>query len=292
MADKAICNWLVILFTCGFSFAGFRDRVFLEKYIFWPQAILGGKQYYRLLTSGFLHADGMHLGMNMLSLFFFGPKIEWKYGWAQFLAIYFGAVVGGNLLSLLIHRHHDYRAYGASGGVSGIILASVFFFPDIRIGLFLIPIFIPGWMFAIIYLAASFYGMKNQLGNVGHDAHLGGALVGLYTAAALHPSDVLASPKLFAAISIGAVLLFLYLARNPLMLKAGGLSVPKPRKEAGPTDLPEYKRTEREIDAILAKISEKGLHSLTPDEQEVLRATSDKYKRRAISEKPKSGLTL
>ena len=292
MEDKAICNWLVILFTCGFSFAGFRDRVFLEKYIFWPQAILGGKQYYRLLTSGFLHADGMHLGMNMLSLYFFGPNIELNYGWAQFLAIYFSAVVGGNLLSLLIHGHHDYRAYGASGGVSGIILASIFFFPGIQIGLFLIPIMIPGWLFAILYLAASFYGIKNQLGNVGHDAHLGGALVGLYTAAALHPFIIRDNPALFAAISIGTILLFLYLARNRLMLPAGGLPVPKLRKEARPTGLPEYKQTEREIDAILAKISEKGLQSLTPDEQEVLRATSDKYKRRAISEKPKSGLTL
>ena len=292
MEDRAICNWLVILFTCGFSFAGFRNRAFMERFIFWPQAILGGRQYYRLLTSGFLHADGMHLGMNMLSLYFFGPNIELNYGWAQFLAIYFSAVVGGNLLSLLIHRHHDYRAYGASGGVSGIILASIFLFPGIRIGLFLIPILIPGWMFAIIYLAVSFYGMKNQLGNVGHDAHLGGALVGLYTAAALHPSIVKASPVLFAAISIGAVLLFLYLARNPLTLPTGGLPAPRSGKEAGRDDLPEYKRTERELDAILAKVSEKGLQSLTPNEQAVLRQTSDKYKRRAISEKPKSGLTL
>jgi len=147
-------------------------------------------------------------------------------------------------------------------------------------------------MFAIIYLAFSFYGMKNQIGNVGHDAHLGGALVGLYTAAALHPSIVKTSPILFAAISIGAVLLFLYLARNPLMLPAGGLPIPKFGKASGRDGLPEYKRTEREIDAILAKVSEQGLQSLTPDEQAVLRQTSDKYKRRATSEKPKSGLTL
>jgi hypothetical protein len=201
-------------------------------------------------------------------------------------------VVGGNLLSLLVHRHHDYRAYGASGGVSGIILASIFLFPGTSVGFFLLPIMIPGWLFAILYLAASFYGMKNQVGNVGHDAHLGGALVGLYTAAALHPSIIRGNPALFAAISIGTILLFMYLARNPLMLPAGGLPVPKLRKEARRTDLPEYKQTEREIDAILAKISEQGLHSLTPEEQAVLRQTSDKYKRRATSEKPKSGLTL
>ncbi|HXR06403.1 MAG TPA: rhomboid family intramembrane serine protease [Candidatus Acidoferrum sp.] len=292
MEGAALCNWGVILFTCGFSWAGFRDRAFLERFIFWPQAILGGRQYYRLLTSGFLHANGFHLGMNMLSLYFFGPGIELNYGWRQFLAIYFGAVVGGNLLSLLVHRHHDYRAYGASGGVSGIILASIFLFPGTSIGVFPIPIMMPGWLFAILYLAASFYGMKNQVGNVGHDAHLGGALVGLYTATALHPSIIRGSPTLFAAISIGTVLLFLYLARNPLMLPSGRLPFPRPGPEAGRTGLPEHKRKEREMDAILAKISEKGMQSLTPEEAAVLRETSDKYKRRAISEKPKSRLTL
>ena len=187
MNRSALCNWVVILGTCGFSFAGFRDRGLEEKFIFWPRAILGGRQYYRLLTSGFLHADVWHLGMNMLSLYFFGPGIEARWGAAQFLVIYFAAIVGGNLLSLLVHRHHDYRAYGASGGVSGIILASIFLFPGGRIGVFPIPIGIPSWFYAVVFLAASFYGMKNQIGNVGHDAHLGGALVGFYTAAALHP---------------------------------------------------------------------------------------------------------
>jgi membrane associated rhomboid family serine protease len=292
MQPSALCNWLVILLTCGFSFAGFRDRRFEERFIFWPQAILGGRQYYRLVTSGFLHANGAHLGMNMLSLYFFGPMIEEFYGKAQFLLIYFAAIVGGNLLSLLVHRHHDYRAYGASGGVSGIILASIFLFPGGSIELFMVPVPIPSWLYAVGFLAASFYGMKNQIGNVGHDAHLGGALVGLYTAAALHPSIIRASPILFAAISAGTVLLFVYLSRNSLLLPAGGIRFPKFGRAAWRSGAPERKWTEREIDAILAKISEKGIHSLTPEEQAALRETSDKYKRRAISEKPKSGLTL
>jgi membrane associated rhomboid family serine protease len=292
MEPSAVCNWLVILLTCGFSYAGFRIRGFEEKFIFWPEAILGGRQYYRLLTSGFLHANGAHLGMNMLSLYFFGPGIELSCGRMQFLAIYFAAILGGNLLSLLVHRHHDYRAYGASGGVSGIILASIFLFPGGSIQFFLVPVGIPSWLYALAFLAASFYGMKNQIGNVGHDAHLGGALVGLYTAAAMHPEIILGSPKLFAVISIGTVLLLAYLANQSLFLPAGGLSFPKFQRRRGGSGLPEHKRTEREIDAILAKISEKGIVSLTPEEQAVLRETSDKYKRRATTEKPKSGLTL
>jgi membrane associated rhomboid family serine protease len=292
MERSAVCNWLVILLTCGFSWAGFRLRGFEEKYIFWPQAILGGRQYYRLLTSGFLHADGAHLGMNMLSLYFFGPGIERRWGGLQFLAVYFAAIVGGNLLSLLAHRHHDYRSYGASGGVAGIILASIFLFPGGSIYFFLVPVGIPSWLYAVAFLAASFYGMKNQIGQIGHDAHLGGALVGLYTAAAMHPGIIRASPRLFAVISIGTILLLVYLAKKSLFPPLGSLSFPKRERRAGDPGLPEHKRTERDIDAILAKISQQGMESLTPEEQALLRETSDKYKRRATSEKPKSGLTL
>jgi membrane associated rhomboid family serine protease len=292
MDRSALCNWLVILLTCGFSFAGFRIRGFEERFIFWPEAILGGRQYYRLLTSGFLHANGAHLAMNMVSLYFFGPGIEAYWGGAQFLVIYFAAILGGNLLSLLVHRHHDYRSYGASGGVSGVILASILLFPGSGVQFFMIPVAIPGWLYAVGFLAASFYGMKNQIGNVGHDAHLGGALVGMYTAAALHPRIVQGSPKLFTAVSVGTILLLLYLWKSSLFLTAGGIGFPKLGRRAGDAGPPEHTRTEREVDAILAKISEKGMASLTPEEQAALRETSDKYKRRASSEKPKSGRTL
>jgi len=292
MDRNALCNWVVILVTCVFSFAEFRDRQLEERFIFWPEAILGGRQYYRLLTSGFLHANWGHLGMNMFSLYCFGPGIEAVWGGTQFLVIYLAAIVGGNLLSLVVHRHHDYRAYGASGGVSGIILASVFLFPGMRLRFYFVPIPIPGWLYAVGFLGASFYGMRKQIGNVGHDAHLGGALVGLYTAAAMHPGIVRASPALFAAISLGTALLFVYLSRNWLILPAGGIRIPTFGKVAVNSGLPEYKRSEQEMDAILAKISEKGIGSLTAKEQAALRKASEKYRRRAEPEKPKSGLTL
>ncbi len=124
------CTWLIIGATCVVSFRGFRSFGFEEKYIFNPEAILAGRQYYRLVTSAFLHADMRHLMLNMFSLFFFGRGVESALGSAQFLLIYFGAIVGGDLLSLYVHRHHEYRSYGASGGVCGIIFASILIHPS------------------------------------------------------------------------------------------------------------------------------------------------------------------
>ena len=176
------------------------------------------------------------------------------------MVIYFAAIVGGNLLSLLVHRHHDYRSYGASGGVSGIILAHIFLFPGGSIAFFPIPVGIPFWLYAIGFLAASFFGMKKQIGNIGHDAHLGGALVGMYTAAALHPGIIAASPKLFAAISAGTILLFLYLAKNPLFLPAGGIASSKfarPARRRRP-GLPEHQRTERKLTPSWPKFRRRG----------------------------------
>jgi membrane associated rhomboid family serine protease len=309
MERYAYCNVLVIAFTCWISFLGFRDAAFREKYLFWPEAILAWRQYYRLITYGFLHLDGLHLLMNMVSLYFFGPLIERIYGPAQFLTIYLAAIIGGGLLALYVHRYHDYRALGASGGVAGIIFASILLFPGGSINLYFLPIGIPSWLFAIVYLAGSFYAMQRGLSNVGHDAHLGGALVGLYAAAAFHPSAIRYHPWWFAGISVGTVLLFIYMARNPLFLPLEGVDFTKTRarparwpkrfssifhftRRKSPAASGPFSRPERQIDAILRKISQSGFDSLTKEEKEMLKETSDKYRRRAVREDPKSGFPL
>jgi membrane associated rhomboid family serine protease len=308
MERYAYCNLLVIALTCWFSYRGFRDRAFEEEYLFWPEAILARRQFYRLITAGFLHLNGWHLLMNMASLYFFGPLIERIFGPAQFLAIYLGAMVGGNLLALYAHRHHDYRALGASGGVAGIIFAYVLLFPGGSIGMYFLPIGIPCWLYGIAYLLISFYGMQRGLGNVGHDAHLGGALVGLFTAAALHPLAIRQNPWLFGAVSAGTALLFIYMARNPLLLPLEGIDLTK--GTARPAGRPGrwapwslfnfarrksrdlaggFERPERQVDAILRKISESGMESVTEEERNLLKEVSDKYRRRAAREKPRWG---
>jgi hypothetical protein len=76
MERLAYANYAVIAVTCWFSYQGFKSSLFEQKYIFWPEAILAEKQFYRLVTSGFLHANGIHLAANMMTLCFFGPVIR------------------------------------------------------------------------------------------------------------------------------------------------------------------------------------------------------------------------
>jgi membrane associated rhomboid family serine protease len=289
----AWCTWLIIGVTSVVSFRGFRSYGFEEKYVFNPEAILAGKQYYRLVTSGFLHADMRHLLLNMFSLLFFGKGVEWTVGSGQFLLIYFGAIIGGSLLSLYVHRHHEYRAYGASGGVCGIIFASVLFNPGAAISFFYFPLWIPNWLYAIGFLAVSFYGMKeHNRDGIGHDAHLGGAILGFGLAAALHPEFVRLSPKVFAMVLAASIGLLIYVWMNPLFLPVSMFSG-APRVRRGRTSpTPTHRREAVQMDAVLDKISKTGIESLTAEEKALLSEVSGKYQRRAQSSKPRSDLPI
>ena len=166
-----------------------------------------------------MHAGWAHLLINIYALYIFGGGIEWSLGPGKFLQIYFGSVIGGDLLSLYIHRHHDYKAYGASGGVCGLMFASILAHPDGRMSiLFPLPYAVPSWLFAIIFLIGSFYAMKAGRDNIGHDAHIGGALIGMFIAAGLEPRLVQQHWAVFASLTAVGALLFAYLLINPLFL--------------------------------------------------------------------------
>jgi membrane associated rhomboid family serine protease len=293
-ASAPICTYLIIAVTVCVSYLGFKSFAFEEKYIFNPEYILAGKEFYRLVTSAFLHSGWPHLVLNMLSLYMFAQQIELFYGRAEFLGIYFGAIVGGGLLSLYVHRHHVYQAYGASGGVCGVIFASILLFPDEKIRLLYLPFSCPAWLFAIGYILYSFYGMKqNNRGNVGHDAHLGGAIVGLLIAAGLHPDKARDNLPIFLIAFISAVLLLMYLWRNPMFLPLSAiLRAPFSKRKITLAALPTHKRETLEMDAILDKIAQKGIHSLTKDENAMLDRMSGKYQRRSDCKKPESGLAI
>jgi len=264
-----IVTLVTILITVLVSLRAFKDEWLRDKFIFNPEAILLFKEWYRLISSGLLHLDVNHLLWNMVTLFLFGHSIEDAFGASVFLLIYLGSILGGSLLSLWLHRHHEYRALGASGGVCGMLFAWILLFPGGSVYMFFIPIGIPGWLYAIAYLAYSFFAMKHGWSNVGHDAHIGGAVIGLLLAAVIEPGAVVQSPWLFTTILLLSSLMFLYLWKNPLMLPLkhflpGQSTQPKPapRRPSG--------RTEDEVNALLEKVSQHGLQSLSTKERQLL----------------------
>lgn len=196
----SVATLAIVAVTVLVSWRAFADLQLREKLLLSTRGVLQDGEYPRILTSGFVHADWAHLLFNMYSLYSFGEVVELVYGAPTLLAVYFAAILGGSLLALGLHRGHEYRALGASGGVCGVIFASVFLLPGGGVYVFMIPYAIPAWLYALLFIAFSFWGMRTRMGNIGHDAHLGGALVGLGVALLMHPRMVLRSPLLLAAV--------------------------------------------------------------------------------------------
>ncbi len=169
---------VIIVANVLVSMKGFNDLHFFSKYKFQILNINKGEKL-RMLTSGFLHADWIHLIFNMYALYLFGKIVIIEGGNFNFLMIYFGSLIAGSLYTYYVHKKEPYySAVGASGAVMGIIFASILYFPEMTLYIFPIPIPIKGYIFGILYLLFSIYGMKKQLGNIGHAAHIGGAIGG------------------------------------------------------------------------------------------------------------------
>lgn len=185
---------IIIAITCIISYMALNDMRVFEKYKFNVGAIQHRKEYFRLLTAGFLHADFMHLALNMYVLYMFSPAILNSFGVSGFLIIYIASILLGNLFSLLIYKNQAwYSAIGASGGVAGIIFASVSLNPALaEIGIIFIPfVRIPGFIFGLLYFGYSVYSMLKPRSNdnIGHAAHLGGAFFGLVYTIIIFPEN-------------------------------------------------------------------------------------------------------
>lgn len=197
------------------SFKGFNDPEFFRRYEFHIGSIKSGEQL-RMLTSAFLHVDAMHLIFNMLTLYFFAPVVSQSLGDMYFLYIYFGSLIGGNLLTLYLHKDdYYYRAVGASGAVTGIIYSSILLYPDMTLGLFFV-IPIPGYLFGIGYLLYSIYGMRAKNDNIGHTAHFGGAIAGYLITLVKEPSMLVTNTKMVVLLTIPIIILFYLYKSNKL----------------------------------------------------------------------------
>ncbi|WP_108802619.1 rhomboid family intramembrane serine protease [Aquimarina sp. Aq107] len=198
----------IILVNVLVSLKGLNDFSFLERYKFNIGGIRRGEQI-RMLTSGFLHVDHMHLFFNMFTLYFFAPVVLNALGNIKFLVIYFCSLIVGNLFSLFFHKdEYHYSAVGASGAVSGVIFSAILFQPGMKLYLMFIPIPIPAYIFGIGYLLYSIYGMKSRSGNIGHDAHFGGAVGGYVVTLILAPFLFQENLLMIGLLAIPIIVLF------------------------------------------------------------------------------------
>ena len=179
---------LLVILNIYFSYRGFNNINFFNKYKFNPTFIKKGEAI-RYVSSGFLHVDTTHLIVNMFTFYFFADSVIYRVGEVSFLIIYFVSLVFGNVLTYRLNRNNpNYNAVGASGAVMGIVYASILLNPSMTLFLIVIPM--PGYLFGIGYLFYSIYSMKQRNDNIGHEAHLGGAIAGFFTTILISPSVI------------------------------------------------------------------------------------------------------
>lgn len=208
MGNIDLVTIIVIAANAIISFKGFKDFSFFERYKFNVGGIKRGEKI-RMFSSGFLHVDTMHLFFNMFTLYFFAPVVIYHLGTLHFLIIYIASLILGNLLSLYFHKEEPhYSAVGASGAVTGVLYAAILLQPNMQLGILFIPLPIPAYVFGILYLLYSIIGMKKQLGNIGHDAHFGGAIGGYVVTLILLPSLFQTDLLMVALLAIPIVVLF------------------------------------------------------------------------------------
>lgn len=170
---------IVVAITAVVSYLAWQKPALMSRLILWPPAVNRSKQYDRLVSYGFIHADGMHLFFNMFTLYFFGRVVEQLFGTLGFVAFYLAALVVSILPSYLSHRDDaNYRSLGASGAVSACLFAAIVLEPWSKILIYgVLPI--PAIIYAVLYVAYSIWMDRRGRDNVNHSAHLWGAAFGM-----------------------------------------------------------------------------------------------------------------
>jgi len=197
---------IIIAITVIVSVLAFSNREIFRRLAFNAYDIKHFKNSYRFLSYALIHADWIHLLINMMVLYSFGRIVEQYYemifgikGILYFILLYIGGTALSTLPSYGKHKDdYSYTAVGASGAVSAVVFASIIFDPLMKIYLFFVPIGIPAIIFGVLYLVYSAYMGKKNIDNVGHDAHFWGAIFGFVFTIVLKPELLM---RLFSIVS-------------------------------------------------------------------------------------------
>ena len=179
---------IILIATVAVSWQANQNFALKEKMLFVPYLVKHDREYYRIVSHIFIHADIMHLAFNMLSLYSLGSMFEsqlennygFQLGIIHFAILYFAGGIIATLFSYIKNQDNpSYRSLGASGAVSAVIFASIIWNPDLKLMLMFIPVPIPAYLFGPIYLAIEYFAMRRGGTGIAHDAHLAGALFGI-----------------------------------------------------------------------------------------------------------------
>ena len=187
--------WIIGI-TVLISWFAFSKPELIQRFSMQPWQIERNREFYRFVTSGFLHANFTHLLLNMFSFYFFGPVVEQYFAFIfgnaspyWFIGFYLMAIVVSDIPTFFKQRHQpSYSSIGASGGVAAIIFASIIFQPLEKICLYGILCF-PGFILGTVYLIYSYYKGRNSNDHINHEAHLYGALFGLFFCIVAYPAS-------------------------------------------------------------------------------------------------------
>ena len=185
---------LILIVTIGTSILAWNRPQMYKKWLLNPYSIKHGGEYWRFVTSGFVHLNYLHLFFNMFALFFFGQHVAYYFGphgdLLMVLLYVLGIVISDIPTYLKYKDVPNYNALGASGGVAAVVFSSIMFDPLNPIYLMFIPIGIPGFVLGVLYLIYSYYQGKRMSDSINHDAHLFGAIFGLVFTIILRPGVV------------------------------------------------------------------------------------------------------
>jgi membrane associated rhomboid family serine protease len=171
---------IILALTILVSAIGLFSPKVIERTVLRPYAIARGASYPTLLTSGFVHADVGHLVFNLITYYSFAFALQRAVGDARFAILYFCGLLVSNLGTCIKHRNEpNYASLGASGAILAVLFASIVYFPHQRLVILPFPIPIPAPLFAVAYLAFSYYSSGRAKDRINHDAHIFGALTGL-----------------------------------------------------------------------------------------------------------------
>jgi len=188
----------IIVLTSLISLTALNNSRIMDDLIFWPPAISMRHQYYRFITCGLIHADFLHLGFNMMTLYFFGRALEVVYRGElglqhyYYLILYVLAIIVANIPTYLKRKDdYNYRSLGASGAVCAVMFAFILIDPWQTLYLFgSSALRIPAIFYAVLFLGYTIYMSKKGGDNVNHDAHLWGSIFGIVFTIILRPSVV------------------------------------------------------------------------------------------------------